>query len=218
MTIGKTRTNIRAEIDTQYDILSQMIEEIADHYQEEATRFEEDINRMAKENSEGDEDIKLSIQRNYYDSIEKQYSLTFEARKILFCAIYSYFESMLYGLIDYFKIHRGGAKYVNQLVEAIKKEYETRYLENLPNYGYTETIICEQYRILRNYFMHGKLDKETDNELLRSYVICANGLGWYEWDKYEIESNSFLIVALGRINGFLVKIEEAYSRKEIECN
>ena len=38
--IGKARTNIRAEIDTQYEILSQMIEDIADHYQEEALRFE----------------------------------------------------------------------------------------------------------------------------------------------------------------------------------
>jgi hypothetical protein len=39
MTIGKTRTIIRAEIDTQYEILSQMIEDIADRYQEEALRF-----------------------------------------------------------------------------------------------------------------------------------------------------------------------------------
>ena len=35
--IRNARTNIRAEIDTQYEILSQMIEDIADHYQEEET-------------------------------------------------------------------------------------------------------------------------------------------------------------------------------------
>ena len=216
--IRKTRTDIRAEIDSQYEILSQMIEDIADRYQEDELRFEKFVDKMAEEDSEGDEDIKRTIQRSFDASLEKQYSLTFEARKILFCTIYSYFESMLHGLIDYYKIPVGGAKYVNQLVEAIKKDYKTRYSECFPDYGFTETIICTQYRILRNYFMHGKLKKDTDKELLRSYAFHVSGLVWYEWDKYEIESNSFLIVALGRINGFLVRIEEAYSNKEKECN
>ena len=48
MTIGKTRTIIRAEIDTQYEILSQMIEDIADRYQEEALRFEQYIDTGSK--------------------------------------------------------------------------------------------------------------------------------------------------------------------------
>ena len=216
--IRNARTNIRAEIDTQYEILSQMIEDIADRYQEDELRFEKFVDKMAEEDSEGDEDIKRTIQRSFDASLEKQYSLTFEARIILFCTIYSYFESMLHGLIDYYKIPVGGAKYVNQLVEAIKKDYKTRYSECFPDYGFTETIICTQYRILRNYFMHGKLKKDTDKELLRSYAFHVSGLVWYEWDKYEIESNSFLIVALGRINGFLVRIEEAYCNKEKECN
>lgn len=211
--IGKARTNIRAEIDTQYEILSQMIEDIADHYQEEALRFEKYIDRVAEEDSEGDNDIKFSIQRSFDDSLEKQYSLTFEARKIMFCAIFSYFESMLYGIIEYYKIPRGKTNQVKQLVDIIKDEYVRKYNEQFPDYGYTETIICEQYRILRNYFMHGKLDKESDNELLRSYVFSVNGLGWYEWDRYEIIDNNFLIGALGRINGFLVRMEEAYNTK-----
>ena len=65
--------------------------------------------------------------------------------------------------------------------------------------------------------MHGKLDKDADKGLLRSYAFSVSELGWYEWDKYVIESNSFLVVALGRINGFLVRIEEAYCKKEKEC-
>ena len=52
--IGKTRTNVRAEIDTQYEILSQMIEDIANNYQEEELRFEKFVDRMAEEDSEGD--------------------------------------------------------------------------------------------------------------------------------------------------------------------
>lgn len=216
--IGKARTNVRAEIDTQYEILSQMIEDIADRYQEETMRLEECVNRMAEEDSDGDENIKHTIQRSFDTSLEKQYSFIFEARKILFCTIFSYFESMLHGLIDYYKIPIGKAKYVNQLVEAIKKEYEKRYSGCFPDYGYTETIICMQYRILRNFFMHGKLERDADKELLRSYAISTSGIGWYEWDKYVIESNSFLVVALGRINGFLVRIEESYCMKEKECN
>lgn len=216
--IGKARTNVRAEIDTQYEIISQMIEDIANNYQEEELRFEKFVDRMAEEDSEGDEDIKHTIKRSFDASLEKQYSLTSEARKILFCTIFSYFESMLHGLIDYYKIPIGKAKYVNQLVEAIKKEYEKRYSECFPDYGYTETIICMQYRILRNFFMHGKLERDADKELLRSYALSVSGLRCYEWDKYVIESNDFLIVALDRINGFLVRIEDAYCTKERKCN
>ena len=216
--IRNARTNIRAEIDTQYEILSQMIEDIADRYQEEELRFEKFVDRMAEEDSEGDEDIKHTILRNFDASFEKQSSLTFEARKILFCTIYSYFESILHGLIYYFKIPVESPKYVNNLVEAIKKEYKTRYSECFPDYGCIETIICTQYRILRNYFMHGKLERDADKELLRSYALSVSGLRCYEWDKYVIESNDFLIVALDRINGFLIRIEEAYCKKEKECN
>ena len=216
--IGKAKTDIRAEIDTQYEILSQMIEDIANRYQEDALHFEEFVNRMAEKDSDGDEDMKYTIQRSFDASLENQYSLISEARKIIFCTIFSYFESMLHGLIDYYKISTGKAKYVTQLIEAIKKDYKNRYSELFPDYGYTETIICTQYRILRNYFMHGKLAKDEDKELLRSCAISSCGLGWYEWDKYLIESNSFLIVALDRINGFLVRIEEAYCKKEKECN
>ena len=66
--------------------------------------------------------------------------------------------------------------------------------------------------------MHGKLKKDSDKELLRSYAASVSDLCCYEWDKYVIESNSFLTVALGRINGFLVRIEEAFCKKEKECN
>ena len=216
--IRNARTNIRAEIDTQYEILSQMIEDIADHYQEEELRFEKYVDRTVEENSEGDEDIKRTILRNYDAPLEMQYSLTYEARKILFCSIFSYLESMLHGLKDYFKIPVEKPQYVKNLVKAIKGEYKERYSELFPDYGYTETIICSQYRILRNHFMHGELNKDADKELLRSYALSDSGLRSYEWDKYVIESNSFLTIALDRINGFLVRIEEAYCKKEKECN
>lgn len=213
MIIGKTMSNIGWEIENQYEILSQMISDVAERYQKEAIDLDLIVDAEVAKEPEEDYDAQLSKRNEYREIVIKKSMQCVEARKVLFCAIFSYFESMLYGIIEYYKIPRGKTNQVKQLVDIIKDEYVRRYNEQFPDYGYTETIICEQYRILRNYFMHGKLDKESDNELLRSYVFSVNGLGWYEWDKYEIESNSFLVVALGRINGFLVRMEEAYNTK-----
>ena len=218
MIIGKTISNIRAEINTQYDILLQMIEDLAVHYHKEECALNLKVDKVYEEASKCDYETFSNMTQGYGEIQDEYYRKSVEARRVLFCAIFSYFESMLHGLIDYYKIPIGGAKYVNKLVEAIKKEYEKRYSEEIPDYGFTESVVCKQYRILRNYFMHGKLEKEADIELLRSYALSVSGLGCYEWDKYEIESNSFLTVALDRINGFLERIEVSYFTKEMECN
>ena len=214
--IGKARTNIRAEIDTQYEILSQMIEDIADHYQEEALRFEKYIDRVAEEDSEGDKDIKFSIQRSFDDSLEKQYSLTFEARKIMFCAIFSYFESMLYGLIDYFKIPRGKSNQVGQLIEKIGDEYLSRYSETL-SFTNDTIILSVFYRPLRNLYMHGHIGNPNDIKNLHSNLEKEDRVDYIS-GCCVIKSNKFLIDALNIVNNFLVEIEEAYCRKEKECN
>lgn len=211
--IGKTRTNIRAEIDTQYEILSQMIEDIADHYQEEALRFEKYIDRVAEEDSEGDNDIKFSIQRSFDDSLEKQYSLTFEARKIMFCAIFSYFESMLYGLASYFKIPIGKTNQVGQIIEKIV-EMSTEKLDFSSN----KDIICDFYRPLRNKYMHGHLGSENDKRSLQYYADKDERIGTLS-GYFEITDNAFLWDALNRVNTFLICIEDTYvknNRRRIE--
>jgi hypothetical protein len=216
MIIGKTRTNIRAEIDSQYEILYQMIEDIADHYQEEALRFEEDINRMAEEDSDGDEEIKHSLLSNFCEPSEKQYSLTFEARKILFCAIFSYFESMLYGLIDYFKIPRGKTNQVGQLIDKVEEEYLKRYSEPLL-FTCDKNVISGFYRPLRNKFTHGHIGNPNDRKMLFSYLEKDKRVS-HLFGNYEINCNIFLRDALNNITTFLVEIEEAYCKKERNCN
>ena len=212
--IGKARTNVRAEIDTQYEILLQMIEDVAGHYQEEADGFEERVYKMANDNSNGDRDIKRSILRGFDESIEKQYSLSFEARKILFCAIFSYCESMSYEIISYFKIPRKRANQIEQLIEIIAKEYEKRYTEilSLPN----DRIICDFYRPLRNLYMHGQIDSVKDRENLRLFAEQDEWISVFSG--CEIKDNKFLRDSLYKINDFLVFIEEAYCKKERECN
>jgi hypothetical protein len=213
MIIGKTMSNIGWEIENQYEILSQMISDVAEHYQKEAIDLDLIVDAEVAKEPEDDYDAQLSKRNEYREIVIKKSMQCAEARKVLFCAIFSYFESMLYGIIEYYKIPRGKTIQVKQLVDIIKNEYVKRYNDQFPDYGYTETIICEQYRILRNYFMHGKLDSDNDMESLRSYVLTTSGISWYDWDRYEITDNNFLIVALGRINGFLVRIEEAYNNK-----
>lgn len=212
--IGKARTNVRAEIDTQYEILLQMIEDIADHYLEEANDFEESVYKIANDNSDGDSEVKRSILRNFDESIEKQFSLSSDARKILFCAIFSYCESMLYEIISYFKIPRNKANQIEQLIGKITKEYETRYSEvlSLPN----ERIISDSYRPLRNWYMHGQIDSVKDREFLRLFAEQDERISSYP--ECEITDNEFLRDTLNKINSFLVFIEETYCKKEKECN
>jgi len=212
--IGNARTDIRAEIDTQYEILSQMIEDIADRYQKDALQLEERVKRMAEEDSGGDEDIKHTIQRNFDASFEKQNSLAFEASKILFCAIFSYCESMLYEIISYFKIPRKKANQIEHLIGKITKEYETRYTDvlSLPN----ERIISDFYRPLRNWYLHGQMDSVKDRENLRLFAKQDERISIYPG--CEITDNDFLRDSLNKINSFLVFIEEAYCKKEKEYN
>jgi hypothetical protein len=211
--IGKARTNVRAEIDTQYEILLQMIEDVADHYQEEADSFEQYIYKMTNDNSDGDCDIKHSILRSFDESIEKQFSLSSEARKIMFCAIFSYCESMLYEIISYFKIPRKRANQIEQLIDKITKEYDKRYAEiiNLPN----DRIICDFYRPLRNLYMHGQIDSVKEREYLRLFSEQDKRVSF---PGCEITDNYFLTDSLNIINNFLVFIEDAYCKKEKECN
>lgn len=216
MLIGKERTNIRAEIDSQYEILSQLIVDIADHYQEDALCFEESVYKMAEEDCDGDIDIKHSILSNFCEPLEKQYTLTSEARKILFCAIFSYFESMLYGLIVFFKIPRGKTNQVGQLIDKIEEEYLKRYSEPLL-FTCDKNVISGFYRPLRNIFMHGHIGNPNDKKILFSYLEKDKRVN-HLFGNYEINCNKFLRDALSFFTTILVEIEEAYCKKERDCN
>lgn len=205
--IGRARTNIRALIEDQCEILSQMISGIADRYNAEAYSFEEEIKRNAKVNSEGDYDIYSSIVDTYSDSVDMHYTLCFEARKILFCAIFSYLESMLYGIISYYEIERCNTNQISQLIDKIANQYKKWFNEELILPNDLSQKICEYYRPLRNYYMHGELDSDKDKANLETFIDSNSN---YIVSYYEIKDNEFLRCVLSEMNSFLLNIEEAY--------
>ena len=102
--IAKGYTNIRAMIETQYGILSHMITDIAD--------------RLARDNSDGDYEVYHKILNSFNDVEERSYCLMTESRKILFCAIFSYYETMLNEFVLYYKI-ANNATLPSQILDSI---------------------------------------------------------------------------------------------------
>ena len=69
---AKGYTNIRAMIETQYGILSQTVTDIAYRYQAQLKGIEEEADRFARENSNGDYNIYRTILNNFNDVEERQ--------------------------------------------------------------------------------------------------------------------------------------------------
>ena len=213
MAIGRTKTNIRAQIDDQNVNLLQMVSDIADHYHKETIDFEDEVNRFAIDNSEGDNEIYIDLRDSYSNEIIKKYSLLVEARKILFCSIFSYCESMLYGIIEYYSIPINNINKIGQLIDKIFEEYDKRFSEKLTVPDDIVNTIRNYYRPLRNHFNHYKISLENDKNNLRLFAEKENRLIVYDGMKYEIIDNSFLRDALNTVNSFLVEIEESYDIK-----
>lgn len=83
---AKGYTNIRAMIETQYGILSHMITDIAYRYQTLLKQTEEEADRLARDNSDGDYEVYHTILNSFNDVEERSLCLMTESRKILFCA------------------------------------------------------------------------------------------------------------------------------------
>lgn len=211
----RARSNHRAEIEDQYSILSQMIEEISFQFKE---RLEE-IDCMAKENadeqSEGDPEIYSSVINSYSYEIERSESMCLQARQILFCSIYAYYESMLNRIICYHKVYvtcpdLNDAK---SMVNRICEEYKTKtekviQLEN-------EEFINDYCRLLRNHFMHGVLIKENNRLKLQELANEYGGIK-YDMDSYaEITDNLFLKKTSSYIYKILLDIDDAFSSNNI---
>ena len=117
MIIGKTYSDIGWEIEHQYEILSQLIDDIAEHYHDEALAVEKEVDEIYNKYSDSDYETFSNVTQGLDEVLDKPYSLCYEARKILFCAIFSYFESMLYGIISFYNIPRNGAQRISKLLE-----------------------------------------------------------------------------------------------------
>ncbi len=68
---AKGYTNIRAMIETQYGILSQMIMDIAYRYQTQLKQTEEEADRLAQNNSDGDYEVYHTILNSFNDVEER---------------------------------------------------------------------------------------------------------------------------------------------------
>ena len=213
MKIGKTYSDIGWEIEHQYEILSQLIDDIAEHYHDEALAVEKEVDEIYNKYSDSDYETFSNVTQGLDEVLDKPYSLCYEARKILFCAIFSYLESMLYGLINFYKIPIGRTNQIGQLIDKIKKVYDDWYGGILSIPESARQTICDCYRPLRNYYMHGSLNSSNDRTLLKTYAKsegCIND-GW--GGHYEIKDNDFLRNALNNIKDFLIGIDDAYSAK-----
>ncbi len=81
-----------------------MIMDIAYRYQTQLKQTEEEADRLARDNSDGDYEVYHTILNSFNDVEERSYCLMTESRKILFCAIFSYYETMLNEFVLYYKI------------------------------------------------------------------------------------------------------------------
>ena len=208
----KGYTNIRAMIETQYGILSQMIADIAYRYQTQLKQTEEKADRLARDNSDGDNDVYHTILNSFNDVEERLYCLMTEGRKILFCAISSYYETMLNELVLYYKI-ANNATQPSQILDSILKAYKIKYGEEITcreeNVVYANSI----YRLLRNLYMHGSLSKEKDRCTLFNYAGITNGLKTFGIDTIVITDNDFLFKALDCFKSILVCIDDAFMQQ-----
>lgn len=209
---AKGYTNIRAMIETQYGILSQMITDIAYRYQVQLKETEEETDRLARDNSDGDYDVYHTILNSFNDVEERQSCLMTESRKILFCAIFSYYETMLNEFVLYYKI-ANNAKQPSKILESILKTYKTKYGEEITcikeNVAYANSF----YRLLRNLYMHGSLSEENDRCTLFNYAGVTNGLKTYGIDTIVITDNAFLFKALDCFKAILVCIDNAFMKQ-----
>ena len=210
---AKGYTTIRAMIEIQYGILSQMITDIAYRYQSQLKETEEENERFVQENSDGDYDIYHTILNSFNDVEEMSSCLMTESRKILFCAIFSYYETMLNEFVLYYKI-ANNATQPSQILDSILKAYKTKYGEEITCIEENVEYANSFYRLLRNLYMHGSLSKEKDRCTLFNYAGVTNGLKTFGIDKIIIADNDFLFKALDCFRTILVCVDDAFTQQK----
>ena len=207
----RARSNHRAEIEDQYSILSQMIEEISFQFKERLEKINHIAKEDADEQSEGEYEIYSSVINSYLHEIERSESMCLQARQILFCSIYAYYETMLNRIICYHKVHATclDLNDAKSMVTRICEEYKTKteidiQLEN-------EEFVNDYCRLLRNHFMHGVLIKENKRLKLKELANKYGGIK-YDMDSYaEITDHLFLKKASLFIYKILLDIDDAFS-------
>ena len=210
--VPKGYNTLRAMIETRYGILSKLICDAEKHYYNPWIDFQNNALKTAKENCNGDSEIYFSILHCFDTEEELLESLVKETRRILFCSIFSYYESMLNEMLLYYGISTK-AQQVKHVFETITKEYKKRYSEELIA---DARIAHDFYRLLRNYYMHGNLSSSREHVKLQSFVGVTDGIKLYGNMSIDIIDNSFLLKSLNDLRGILVDIEEGFTLKITE--
>ncbi|KAF5063299.1 hypothetical protein DSECCO2_295880 [anaerobic digester metagenome] len=206
-------SNVRAEIEFNYNILSQVIDEIPAIYK---AAYKDFMRFSVEEDSfvaDGDKEIYLSVLRNFEGEGYRQEYLCEKVGEVFFCSIFSYCESMLKTISQYYDITL--KEKIKDSFNEIKKTFRLRYLEDLPITESDSQYVNEFSRLLRNYFIHGNLS-DYNLRKLESYIFPEDGIYFYSDSYIRIVNNDFLINALKRIRSFLIDIESAFSAKVAE--
>ena len=206
MMIGRTRTNLRAGIEDQYEILSFMVSDISSHYQEQVDDIEAEVAEYKKSNA--NYEVVSSELRNYYAASEICDSRCLHARQILFCAIFAYYETMLNRIVFSYDITPCNQRDAKSMVDGICKFFLNKYnfsleIENVE-------FVNEFCRLLRNYFMHGSLSDDRKRRALYDYSKRFDGVRCYYGEYYEIVDNSFLVKVLKSVFGILTALDDGF--------
>ena len=206
---------MRAAIETQYGILSQMICDISSHYQKELQKIQNEAQHIAKENSDGDYEIYLSILHSFTDIEDIHIELLKESRKIVFCAIFSYYETMLNEFLRHYKIS-SNARQVGQIFDCILQTYKDRFSGYEIHISNEYILYLNQFcRLLRNFYMHGILSNDNDKYALWGSVEKMDGIE-INSNTIIIQEDRFLFNTLDIARNILVNINNSFERKNID--
>lgn len=208
--IGRARTNLRAEIEDQYEILSFLVSDISSHYQEQIDDVEAKAAKYRRINANEDYEVVSSGLRSYYAASEICYSRCAQARQILYCAIYAYYETMLNRIIASYKISPCNQRDAKSMVEEICIFFQKKHLSSLE---IENTIFINEYcRLLRNHYMHGFLSDESKRKALCDYSDRFGGTKYYSDKSFEIVENNFLVKVLKAVLGILTTLDDSFWR------
>lgn len=206
---------MRAAIEIQYGILSQMICDISSHYQKELQKIQNEAQHIAKENSDGDYEIYLSILHSFTDIEVIHIELLKESRKIVFCAIFSYYETMLNEFLRHYKIS-SNARQVGQIFDCILQTYKDRFSGYEIHISNEYILYLNQFcRLLRNFYMHGILSNDNDKYALWGSVEKMDGIE-INSNTIIIQEDRFLFNTLDIARNILVNINNSFERKNID--
>lgn len=213
--ISKGFSTMRAAIEIQYGILSQMICDISSHYQKELQKIQNEAQHIAKENSDGDYEIYLSILHSFTDIEDIHIELLKESRKIVFCAIFSYYETMLNEFLRHYKIS-SNARQVGQIFDCILQTYKDRFSGYEIHISNEYILYLNQFcRLLRNFYMHGILSNDNDKYALWGSVEKMDGIE-INSNTIIIQEDRFLFNTLDIARNILVNINNSFERKNID--